>query len=234
MQRNFFHGTRLHKRYATINVRDINGKEIKFISKCKDFQQYINSLNENDSVVLEAINNAFYWADKIETQGASCVIVNPHKFKIIKESWNKTDKRDAANLSLGLWMSELRNEFKLPTVYKPAKEIRDLRKLFSLYQMVTEQQAQHKNSIQAIFVENGIALDSKETYKLFKPDGDITILVLAFLADVGDVKRFKNVRGFNAYLGGSANSKIQWRENTDGPYHQTIKKTCPYLIYSNN
>ena len=125
--------------------------------------------------------------------------------------------------------------------------------------MITEQSSQHKNSIQAIFVENGIALDRKQTYKLFKPNGDETILEqcnidgaskfsvltslsimwsllvqkenikngilkmgqfydkeiklcisikgitpfleLAFLADVGDVRRFKNVRGFNAYLG---------------------------------
>jgi len=77
---------------------------------------------------------------------------------------------------MGLWMSELQNEFKLPVVYKPEKEIQDLRKLFSSYQMITEQSSQHKNSIQAIFVENGIALDRKQTYKLFKPNGDVTIL----------------------------------------------------------
>ncbi len=176
-----FHGIDLHKRYATINVRDSDGKEIKFISRCRDFQQYINNLNENDSVVLESINNAFYWADQIERQGARCIIINPHKFKIIKESWNKTDKRDAANLSQGLWMSELRHsriysnillqyrqvrlllpQFKMPAVYKPEKEIRELRKLFSLYQMVTDQSTQHKNSIQAVFVENGISLEKTD------------------------------------------------------------------------
>ena len=31
--------------------------------------------------------------------------------------------------------------------------------------------------------------------------GITPFLVLAFLADVGDIRRFKNVRGFNAYLG---------------------------------
>jgi transposase len=254
-----FHGVDLHKRYATIDVRDSEGKEIRFILSCKEFQEYINTLDENDSVILESINNAFYWADQIEKQGAKCVIVNPHKFKIIKESWNKTDKRDAKNLSLALWMSELRHEFKLPLVYKPSVEIRDLRKLFSMYQMISKQITQHKNSIQAVFVENGIALNRKQTYRLFKPNGDITILdefniegasrycllaslsiiwnllvqkenikqeilkmgllfkkeiklcisikgispflVLSFLADVGDITRFKNVRGFNAYLG---------------------------------
>ena len=100
-----FHGIDLHKRYATINVRDNNGKEVQFISRCTYFQEYIDTLGEKDFVVIESINNAFYWADQIEKQGAKCVIVNPHKFKIIKESWNKTDKRDASNLSLALWMS---------------------------------------------------------------------------------------------------------------------------------
>ena len=125
--------------------------------------------------------------------------------------------------------------------------------------MITDQIRQYKNSIQAIFVENGIALDKKTAYKLFKIDGDISILenfsltqvskeciiisllltwalyeqkkiikdsilemgklfeneitlcisikgvtpflVLAFLADIGDITRFKNIRGFDAYLG---------------------------------
>jgi len=254
-----FHGIDLHKRYATINVRDQDGTEIENILRCKDFQKYIDSLTEKDSVVIESINNAFFWADKIEETGASCIIVNPHKFKIIKESWNKTDKRDAASLSIALWMSEIRQEFKLPVVYKPDKKIRDLRKLFSHYQTITTQLTQQKNSIQAIFVENGIALNKKQTYQLFKTESDISILdakgisgasrfcvlsslsllhslekqkaevkneilamgaffeqeirlcisikgisafmVLAFLADVGDIYRFKNVRGFNAYMG---------------------------------
>jgi transposase len=254
-----FHGIDLHKNYATIMVRDSDGKEIQFISRCKDFHEYVEALGEKDSVVIESINNAFYWADRIEKQGASCVIVNAYKFKIIKESWHKTDKRDAANLSIALWMSEMRHEFKMPSVYKPSVEVRELRKLFSQYQMISEQIVQYKNSIQAIFVENGIALNKNQARRLFKNDGDVSILdessltdasrqcimislslvwgldeqkertkneilgmgtffekeirlcisikgvspflVLAFLADVGDITRFKNARGFNSYLG---------------------------------
>jgi len=37
MQNKRFHGIDLHKRYATINVRDSDGKEIQFITKCSDF-----------------------------------------------------------------------------------------------------------------------------------------------------------------------------------------------------
>lgn len=254
-----FHGIDLHKRYATIIVRDSEGSEIQYISNCTNFKDYIESLTENDSVVIESVNNAFHWADQIEMQGSTCIIVDSHKFKIIKDSWNKTDKRDAANLSLALWMAEMRNEFRMPSVYKPSVEIRELRKLFSQYQMITSQITQYKNYIHAIFVENGVALDKKQAYHLLKPDGDVSILelfkltkvskecitmslsimwsllkhkelikdsilkkgllfekeiklcisikgispflILAFLADVGDINRFKNVSGFDAYLG---------------------------------
>jgi len=55
-----FHGIDLHKRYVTINVLDSDGKKIKFIANCKEFQLYINGLDENDSIVIESINNAFY------------------------------------------------------------------------------------------------------------------------------------------------------------------------------
>lgn len=254
-----FHGIDLHKRYATITVRDEEGSEIRHISKCTDFQGYVKTLSKEDTVVIESINNAFYWADRIEERGARCHIVDPHRFKIIKDSWNKTDKRDAANLSLALWMAEMRSEFKMPTVYKPSLQIRELRKLFSQYQMITEQIQQYKNSIQSIFVENGITLDKEQKNELFTAKGENVLhgsfnltsasrscieislevmrhlavqketlkrmiiemgslfqkeirlcigikgvtpfLVLAFLADVGDLSRFKNVRGFSAYLG---------------------------------
>jgi len=254
-----YHGIDLHKRCATIIVRNSEGTEIQHLSRCTDFRGYVEKLTCEDVVVIESINNAFFWADEIEKRGACCYIVDPHKFKIIKDSWNKTDKRDAANLSLALWMAEMRQEFKMPTVYKPSPEIRELRRLFSQYQLITEQITQYKNSIQAIFMENGISLTKEEKIEWYKAEGDRShpvnysltraslhcievsrsmiqclleqkervknsilkmgvffereirlcstikgvspFLVLAFLADVGDITRFKNVRGFNAYLG---------------------------------
>lgn len=254
-----FHGIDLHKLYATITIRDSEGSETYFTAHCTDFRSYIQSLGRNDVVVVESINNAFFWADEIEKQGAKCVIVDPHKFRIIKDSWNKTDKRDSANLSLALWMAEIRSEFRLPSVYKPSLMIRDLRKLFSQYQTICDQITQHKNSIQSAFAEKGIALSKTQKYELFKTDGNTAVLgeynitgasekcilsslaimallaeqkeqfktliiemgknfskevkllitikgvspllALAFLADVGDITRFPNVRSFNAYLG---------------------------------
>jgi transposase len=159
----------LHKRYATISVRDENGKEIRLLKKCTDFNAYISKLTSEDVVVIEALNNAFFWADKIEQQGATCQIVDPHKFKIICDSWSKTDKKDSAKLSLALWMAITRNEFKLPTVYKPNSTVRELRRLFTQYDMMNRQVRQYKNVIQAHLTENGIALSSAIKERLLNP-----------------------------------------------------------------
>ena len=70
-----FHGIDLHKRYATIIVRDPVGSEIQYIPNCTSFKNYIELLTETDSVVIESINNAFFWADEIEKQKATCIIV---------------------------------------------------------------------------------------------------------------------------------------------------------------
>jgi len=170
-----FHGIDLHKRYATISVRDELGKEIQVILKCIDFTAYVESLSDDDIVVLESLNNAFYWADQIELRGATCVIIDPQKFSIIRESWSKTDRKDAGSLSLALWMSVSRNEFKLPTVDKPSPVIRDLRRLFAEYQMLNEQIRQYKNVIQGHLLETGIALAEKTKERLLKPQHGLEI-----------------------------------------------------------
>ena len=97
-----FHGIDRHKRSATISVLDRTGAEIKFIQSCSDLNGYIETLGPEDAVVFETGLGSFYWADKIEEKGASCYIINPYKFRIIKDSWNKTDKQDSRNMAKAL------------------------------------------------------------------------------------------------------------------------------------
>ena len=63
-------------------------------------------------------------------------MIDPHKFRIIKDSWNKTDKQDSRNMVKALWVYIVTGEFGIPTVYKPDVVVRDLRKLFSQYQLL--------------------------------------------------------------------------------------------------
>jgi transposase len=134
-----FHGIDLHKKHSTIAVLNSNGEEIDFRPRCTDLKGYIQLLGPEDGVIIEASTGAFYWADRIESRGARCCVINPHKFRIIKDSWNKTDKQDARNMAKALWVYLITGEFGIPEVYKPEMVIRELRKLFTQHRLLTRQ-----------------------------------------------------------------------------------------------
>jgi transposase len=85
------------------------------------------------------------------------VVIDPHRFRIIRDSWHKTDRRDAASLSLALWMSARSGELVLPEVWQPTPEVRELRRLFVQWQLVTSQIRQLKAQVQGVLLENGIS-----------------------------------------------------------------------------
>ncbi len=57
-----------------------------------DFNRYVETLGSENVVVMETGAGSFFWADKIEARRLKCFIIDPYRFKIIKDSWNKTDK----------------------------------------------------------------------------------------------------------------------------------------------
>ena len=64
-----FHGIDRHKNYSTVSVLDREGRESRFIRSC-NLREYIEQLNEEDAVVLEASCESFYWAGRVEERGA--------------------------------------------------------------------------------------------------------------------------------------------------------------------
>jgi transposase InsO family protein len=118
-----YHGVDLHKKYATISVREEGGKEQGFLRAQADIQGYVSSLGSQDAVVLEASAGALYWAERIQNQGARCAVIDAYRFRIIRDSWQKTDRRDAANLSLALWLASRSGEMKLPEVWQRREKL---------------------------------------------------------------------------------------------------------------
>ncbi len=143
---------------------------------CREFVKYVEGLGPTDAVVLEASTGAFFWADQIEAKGARCFVVDPRKFRIIKDSWNKTDKQDARNLAKALWVHVVTGEFGIPTVCKPTGVVRELRKLFAQYCLLNRQIATHKNNAQAILVKNGVELKKELKSRLFAPESGLELL----------------------------------------------------------
>lgn len=161
-----FHGVDRHKRYWTISQRDERCQEVKFVAHQWDAEDYLKTLGSADVVALEASAGAFCWSDRIEAQGATCVVVDSYRFRIIRDSWNKTDRRDAVNLSLGLWMAHARGECRLPEVYKPSPEVRALRQLFGQWQLLNKQLRQLKSQIQGVLTEQGVQLERRQAQQL--------------------------------------------------------------------
>jgi transposase len=170
------HGIDRHKQFSTISVLNRHGEEVQFERACHEFGKYVEGLGPTDAVVLEASTGSFWWADQIEAKGAKCFVVDPRKFRIIKDSWNKTDKQDARNLAKALWVHVVTGEFGIPTVYKPAVVVRELRKLFAQYCLLNRQIATHKNNAQAIFVENGVELKRELKRRLFASESGLELL----------------------------------------------------------
>ena len=151
-----YHGVDLHKKYATISVRNEEGTEEKFVRAQTDIKGYVSGLGREDAVVLEASAGVLYWAEKIQAQGARCVVIDAYRFRIIRDSWKKTDKHDAANLSLALWLASRSGEMKLPEVWQPDPVVRELRRLFGMYELLNRQIRQLKNEIHGVLLDSGI------------------------------------------------------------------------------
>ncbi len=171
-----FHGIDRHKRHWTISVLNREGSEIDFKIRCQDPQSYIDKLGPEDAAVMESGTGAFYWADKIQLQDAKCYIIDPYRFRIIKDSWNKTDKNDSRNMAKALWVHLISGEFGLPTVYKPSVVIRELRKYFCQRGLLNRQICMMKNNIQSVLQDNGIVLPRSEKERLLNPKYGLQIL----------------------------------------------------------
>jgi transposase len=253
-----FHGVDLHKKYATISVRNAKGEQ-ESLSTVHEIQEWVESLTDQDAVIVEASTGSMHWAEKIVARGSYCMVIDAYRFRIIRDSWQKTDKRDAANLSLALWMAFQNKEMKLPEVWQPSPTIRELRGLFGSYELLNKQIRQYKNQIHAMLLDNGVRdrelgkrigtkperveqllsglqlsqasgvcirmsckmleglQESKselvrqimkagkplreEVQLLLSIRGVTPLLGLAFLAEVGEIARFKSVRQFLSYLG---------------------------------
>ena len=150
-----YHGLDLHKGSSAVSIRDEVGHEVRYLAKVETVS-YVATLGPQDSVALESCAGTFWWAERIQRRGARCVVIDPYRFRIIRDSWHKTDRHDAGALSLGLWTAAQSGALVLPEVWQPTPEVRELRRLFSQWQILNNQSRQLKAQVQSVLVENGI------------------------------------------------------------------------------
>lgn len=165
-----FHGVDKHSTHLTITTIGQGGELISRIARCESFESFIDTLSEKDAVAIEAGNMSFTLADRMEARGARVYIVDPRVFKIITSSTKKTDKNDSIVLAFSL-----RNHLTgdslaaLPTVFKPRKEIRELRRMFSGHETLKKSMIQLKNTIIGMIRDTGLRIANETKKLLFHP-----------------------------------------------------------------
>jgi transposase len=119
------------------------------------FQRFLESLHNDDYVLIENTSNAFWFYDQIKDCVKACYVYDTNE---LRTDGNKTDKIDAEKLAkkLGYYITMGCEEKDFPTVYVPEEAVRELRGLLTTYRFYSKMKTQIKNRIYSILIQNGI------------------------------------------------------------------------------
>jgi transposase len=136
-------------------------KTTKYFLDEGSLQNFKTQLGKEDYIIVEACTNSFWFHDQVKDLVKKCFILDVNKFK---QNINKTDKIDGKKLVKRLAFFVLANgdQEDLPTIFIPPVEVRELRGLFSTYQLNKKTTTQFKNRVHSILKQNGIAVLRKE------------------------------------------------------------------------
>ena len=163
-----YYGIDLHSDCMTVAVQElVNGVWKTRTYSCSlsgpAFQSFLNRLQKDDLVLVEATTISFWFYDQVIERVDACNILNTHQ---LDSYGNKTDKIDARRLvKILAWNEQMEPEQqRRPYIYVPAKEVRDLRALFSTYNLTKKMIIQIANRIHSLYKQNGMPLERKKLY----------------------------------------------------------------------
>ncbi len=148
-----FVGMDLHKKTSTFCVKDYQGtivKQEKVLTDRNQIRDFMRSLGQSVSIVLEPVSQWYTYADMLEDLGNDVHLAHPQKVKAIASARIKTDKIDAAVLA-DLLRSDL-----LPEAYFARKEVRSWKELARFRASLINLRTQVKNKIHAILHKHAL------------------------------------------------------------------------------
>lgn len=150
-------GVDLHTTQFTTCVR-VNGEQApgKYPTTDEGYEAFFREMRlwqeqgEDVRVGVESTGNTRYFRDKMEGNGIGVTVVNPLKFKVVNESINKTDKRDAATIAEFLELGIL------PQSQLCSQESEQLRRLLNIRDYLVTAQVKIKNQIHGLLNAEGM------------------------------------------------------------------------------
>lgn len=143
----------LHKNTSSVCVKDSEGKIVrqeKVLTDRNQIKEFVQSLDQPVSVVLEPVSQWYTYADLLESLGAEVRLAHPMKVKAIASARIKTDKIDAAVLT------DLLRVNLLPEAYFASKEVRSWKEIVRFRASLLNLRTQVKNKIHAILHKHAL------------------------------------------------------------------------------
>jgi transposase len=145
-------GIDLHRNCFTACILAENGRSYLRTWRLSELDKFCSKLKKSDEVAVEVTGNTRLFCDKVSGKVSRVVVVNPHQFKVISDSVNKTDDNDARRLALFL------SKGMLPEVRMSNKEYAQVKSLAQSRDKLVKLRTSLKNKINNICSAHGVNL----------------------------------------------------------------------------
>lgn len=153
-----FVGVDLHTNRLTAFYIQTNGERFSQNFELENLPAFIETLEENAYVAVEASCNTFKFCDQLSKRTTNVLVVNPYKMKLISMVNKKTDRVDSEKLAMFLKAHILGGEEMIEPVWVPDQTIRNLRSAFATFKNLRAQIVMTKNRVHALMKQNMIIL----------------------------------------------------------------------------
>jgi transposase len=150
-------GVDLHKhQFTNYYLCKNDGVYGKFSTDEKGINSFKNEIRQfidngfKIKIAVESTGNTRYFKNEIEKLGIEILVINTMKFKIINESVNKTDKRDAKTIA------EFLSKDMLPLVNLCSEKSEKLRRFMNVRKQLVKTRVKMKNTIHGMLLSFGI------------------------------------------------------------------------------
>lgn len=155
-------GLDIHKKHINAVVIDPVGNEItrqKIPNDNTKLDKFLGTVPKDSKIALESCSCWYYVYDYLQDQDYTDVsLANPMKIRLIADSRQKTDFKDALNLA------QLLRVNLLPMSYAAPKDIREQRHIVRHRQRLGKLSAHIKHMIQAILTRHGIVYEFSDVF----------------------------------------------------------------------
>lgn len=148
-----FVGLDVHRKSVYATALDAEGSCVsqeRFGASDAELIRYLDQLSGDKHVVLEACTLWEHFYDAVQATGASVVLSNPYRTRLIAEASLKTDKLDSEALATLLRLNSI------PQSYAPPPEVRALRNLVRERVFYRRKAASLKNHTYSFLLRRGI------------------------------------------------------------------------------